>query len=84
MLDDRKIKESSENSNNYNSSNSGSYDSGATDDKLCSRYRDRLKKYRSQGVTGINPITGRTGKITGQAKKDLIEDAQQNVSLFCN
>ncbi len=50
----------------------------------CERYKERLKKYETEGVMGINPATGKLQQMTGEDAKWEMENTRQNVELFCD
>jgi wyosine [tRNA(Phe)-imidazoG37] synthetase (radical SAM superfamily) len=56
----------------------------AKDKARCEKYKQRLAQYRREGVEGINPVTGRRGKMTGEGKRQAIENAEASVEAFCN
>ncbi len=55
----------------------------AKEDPLCTKYKNRLKKYLSEGVMGINPATGKLEKIEGKQAEDVINDTKENVEILC-
>lgn len=61
-----------------------SSNTSAKDKARCEKYKQRLAKYRREGVEGINPVTGRRGKMTGEGKRQAIENAEASVDAFCN
>lgn len=51
--------------------------------RICERYKKRLDKYKREGVMGYNTLTGKTQKMTGQAKQEVIQNTQDTVDIFC-
>lgn len=53
------------------------------EDSQCRRAKDKLERYLRDGVMGINPLTGKMKKMTGQAAQDAIQSAKDDVAIFC-
>jgi hypothetical protein len=54
------------------------------EDPDCTKYKTRLDKYLTEGVMGINPMTGSMQKMTGEAAASAIQNVKDNVEIFCN
>jgi len=54
------------------------------DKKTCEMYRERLKKYEKEGVTGINPMTGKVQKMDKKQAEEVIKDTKENIQVFCD
>ncbi|ASP37914.1 hypothetical protein CHH28_04140 [Bacterioplanes sanyensis] len=52
--------------------------------KLCEKYKKIYEGYKRDGVMGINPITGVKKKMAGESAKTALENAKDNVDIFCN
>jgi len=55
-----------------------------SDKRICEMYKERLKKYQREGVMGYNVLTGRTEKMDARQAREVIEDARENVKIFCD
>lgn len=53
------------------------------DAEMCQRYTERYKRYRSEGVMGINIISGKKEKMSGAQAQAAIESARENMEIFC-
>lgn len=53
------------------------------EDPLCTKYKDRLKRYQDEGVMGINSATGKLEKMTGEQAEDAIKDVKENIEILC-
>lgn len=65
------------------SSSSGGNGFGPNSEE-CRKRKAWLAEYRSQGVRGINAVTGQTGMMTGEAAADAIRMAEENVAFYCS
>ncbi len=63
---------------------SSNKDRSKKDKKRCEKYKKTYEKYKREGVLGINPITGRTAMMKGEAAKMAIKNAKDNVAISCN
>lgn len=50
---------------------------------LCGKAKQKLEKYLREGVMGINPLTGKLAKMTGDQAEEAIQNAQDDVDTFC-
>jgi hypothetical protein len=84
LLDDLGL---SGNAGNAPASNRSSTSQGSgfgPNSEECRKRKAWLAEYRSQGVRGINPVTGQTGMMTGDAAADAIRMAEENVAIYCS
>ncbi len=56
----------------------------ARDKDMCEKYQQRYATYQKDGIKGINVATRKTQKLTGAAARNALQNAKENVELFCN
>ncbi len=49
----------------------------------CNKYKERLKKYETEGVLGVDAATNKIIKMEGEAAEMVIQGARDNVEIFC-
>jgi hypothetical protein len=55
----------------------------SSQDPDCTRAKNKLEKYQREGVMGINPSTGKLEKMKGEAAEQVIQNAKDDVEIFC-
>lgn len=59
-------------------------DDRRSEQAMCERYKERLAKYRREGVMGIDPRTGRVMRMSRQQEQETIRDTEQSVGILCS
>lgn len=54
------------------------------DKKRCQRYKEQYERYKREGIMGVNLLTGETKKMSGESAEIALENARQNVEIFCD
>lgn len=55
----------------------------ARNKEICEKYKQRYTRYKNDGVKGINLVTGKKQNLKGAAARNAIQDAKENVGIFC-
>lgn len=54
------------------------------DKARCKSYKDRLARYKKDGIMGINLVTGEKKLMTGDGAKTAMQNAKDNVDIVCS
>lgn len=50
----------------------------------CNKYKERLARYKRDGIMGINLVTGEQSVMKGEGARTAMKNAQDNVNIFCS
>lgn len=54
------------------------------DVERCKKYKDRLARYKRDGIMGVNLKTGKLALMKGEGAATAMKNAKDNVAIFCS